>query len=84
VAGALHVILDNLNAHKPKRDRWLARHPLVYFRYMPAHASWLNQVEVRFSILTRAVLRGLSATDPHQVRQTIDRFTDAQLASGAL
>ena len=73
----LHVILDNLSTHKPKHDRWLARHPWVYFHYTPTHASWLNQVEVWFSILTQAVLRGLSATDPHQVRQAIDQFTDA-------
>ena len=38
----------------------------------------LNQVEVWFSILTRAVLRHLSATDPRQVRQAIARFTDAR------
>ena len=74
----LHVILDNLSTHKPKHDRWLARHPLVRFHYTPTHASWLNQVEVWFSILTRAVLRGLSATDPRQVRRAIDRFTDAR------
>ena len=61
-----------------KHDRWLARHPSVYLHYTPTHASWLNQVEVWFSILTQAVLRGLSATDPHQVRQAIDRFTDAR------
>src|SRR6185312_15759160 len=27
----IHVILDNLNTHKPKRDRWLARHKNVHF-----------------------------------------------------
>jgi transposase len=74
----LHVILDNLRTHKPKHDRWLARHPLVHFHYTPTHASWLNQVEVWFSILTRAVLRALSATDPRQVCKAIDRFTDAR------
>ena len=74
----LHVILDNLSTHKPKHDRWLARHPLVHFHYTPTHASWLNQVEVWFSILTRAVLRGLSTTAPRQVRRAIDRFTDAR------
>jgi len=74
----LHVILDNLNIHKPKHDRWLARHPNVHFHYTPTHASWLNQVEVWFSILTRAVLRGLSATDPRQVCAAIDRFTAAR------
>jgi transposase len=47
----LHVILDNLSTHKPKRDLWLARHPNVHFHYTPTHASWLNQVEIWFSIL---------------------------------
>jgi transposase len=74
----LHVVLDNLSTHKPKHDRWLARHPLVHFHYTPTHASWLNQVEVWFSVLTRAVLRGLSATNPRQVCQAIDRFTSAR------
>jgi transposase len=74
----LHVVLDNLNIHKPKHDRWLARHPNVHFHYTPTHASWLNQVEVWFSILTRSVLRGLSATSPREVWAAIDRFTTAR------
>lgn len=74
----LHIILDNLSTHKPKHDRWLARHPMVHFHYTPTHASWLNQIEVWFSILTRAVLRHLSATGPRQVRQAIDPFTDGR------
>lgn len=74
----LHVVLDNLNTHKPKHDLWLARHPKVHFHYTPTHASWLNQVEVWFSILTRSVLRGLSATEPREVCAAIDRFTAAR------
>lgn len=74
----LHVVLDNLNTHKPKHDRWLARHALVHFHYTPTHASWLNQIEVWFSILTQAVLRHLSATDPRQICKAIDQFTDAR------
>ncbi len=74
----LHVIVDNLSTHKPKHDRWLTRHPLVHFHYTPTHASWLNQIEVWFSILTRSVLAHLSATNPRQVCQAIDRFTEAR------
>jgi len=73
----IHVILDNLNTHKPKRDLWLARHKNVHFHYTPTHASWLNQVEVWFSILTRAALRTASFTSPREVRQAIDRFIEA-------
>jgi transposase len=73
----LHVILDNLNTHKPKHDRWLAKHPLVHFHYTPTHASWLNQVECWFSILWRQALRGLSATSVRAIRKAIDAFIDA-------
>jgi len=73
----LHVILDNLNTHKPKHDRWLAKHPMVHFHYTPTHASWINQVECWFSILWRQALRGLSATSPRQLRQAIDDFVEA-------
>ncbi len=74
----LHVILDNFTTHKPKHDRWLAQHPNVHFHYTPTHASWLNQIEVWFSILTRAVLLHLSSTTPREVCQAIDLFTDAR------
>lgn len=73
----IHVILDNLNTHKPKRDRWLARRPQVHFHYTPTNACWLNQIEIWFSILSRAALQGASFTSPRQVRQAIDRFVKA-------
>jgi transposase len=73
-AQELHVILDNLNTHKPKQDRWLSRHPQVHFHFTPTHASWLNQIECWFSILSRRALRGASFTSPQQVREAIDRF----------
>ena len=73
----LHVILDNLNTHKPKHDRWLTEHPMIHFHYTPTHASWLNQVEVWFSILWRQALRGLSVTSFKNLRRAIDDFTNA-------
>ena len=73
----IHVILDNLSTHKPKNDQWLARHKNVHFHFIPTHASWLNQIEVWFSILSRAALRGASFISPQQVRQAIDAFIAA-------
>jgi len=70
----LHVILDNLNTHKPKNDMWLKRHPRVKFHYTPTSASWLNQIEVWFSILSRSALKGANFTSPQQVREAIDKF----------
>ena len=74
---ALHVILDNLNTHKPKNDRWLARHPNVHFHFTPTRASWLNQVEIWFSILQGQSLHGASFTCVKQLRQHIDAFIAA-------
>ena len=73
----LHVILDNLNTHKPKQDRWLARHKNVHFHFTPTHASWLNQVEVWFSVLQHQSLAGASFTSPAKLRQHIDQFIAA-------
>jgi transposase len=73
----IHVIVDNLSTHKPKEDRWLARHKQVHLHYTPTHASWLNQIEIFFSILSRRALKGVSFTSPRQVREAIDRFLAA-------
>ena len=70
----IHVILDNLNTHKPKRDRWLARHKTVHFHYTPTGASWLNQVECWFSILAGQSLQGASFTGVRELRKHIDAF----------
>ena len=70
----IHVILDNLNTHKPKRDRWLRLHPNVHLHFTPTYSSWLNQVECWFSILSRSALRGASFTSPKQLRDAIDAF----------
>jgi transposase len=73
----LHVVLDNLRTHKPKRDRWLTRHQNVHFHFTPTHASWLNQVEIWFSILARRTLKGASFGSVQHLRQAIDAFVAA-------
>jgi len=65
---AIHVVLDNLNTHKPRNDRWLRRHPNVHFHFMPTRASWLNQVEIWFSILEGKSLHGCHPVCLDQVR----------------
>lgn len=73
----IHVVLDNLKTHKPKRDNWLQRHSRIHFHYTPTHASWLNQVECWFSILWRQALQVASFTSIRHVRQAIDKFIAA-------
>jgi len=72
----LHVILDNYCTHK-KCDFWLAKHPNVHFHFTPTSASWLNQVEIWFGILSRKALRGLSCRNTTELREAIEAFIDA-------
>jgi len=67
----IYVILDNLNTHKPKHDRWLPRHKNVHFHYTPTHASWINQVEIWFGILWKKSLRGASFS---ALKQLVDHM----------
>lgn len=73
----IHVILDNLNTHKPQEDRWLKRHPQVRLHFTPAYSSWLKQVKCWFSILSEQALSGVSFTSPKQLRQAVDKFVAA-------
>ena len=60
----IHVLLDNLNTHEPKRDQWLARHTNMHFDFTPTHASWLDQIEIWFSIMTREPSRAAPSPPP--------------------
>lgn len=62
----LHLILDNLSAHKsPVVRRWLRRHPRVHFHFVPTSSSWLNLVERWFLEITRVrIRRGTFASVP--------------------
>jgi transposase len=73
----IHVVLDNLSTHSKKGGTWLTRHPHVHFHFTPTGASWLNQIEVWFSILTVRVLRNGSFGSAKELRNAIDRFTKA-------
>ena len=54
----LHVILDNVSTHKtPAVRAWLERHPRITFHFTPTSASWMNQVETWFSVLSRQAIR---------------------------
>src|SRR6478752_6366828 len=73
----IHVVLDNLNTHKPKQDRWLKVHPQVHFHFIPTRSSWLNQVECWFSILSRGALQGASFTSVKMLIEAIQTFIDS-------
>jgi transposase len=72
----IHVILDNYCIHK-RNEPWLAAHPNVTFHFTPTSASWLNQVEIWFGLLSRKALKGASFRDVDQLRSAIEAFIEA-------
>ena len=71
----VHIVLDNLSAHKsqPVRD-WLA-HPKRarwHLHFTPTSASWLNLIEAWFSVLTRKALANNSFNSVAGLTETID------------
>lgn len=57
-ANDLHLVLDNVATHKhPNVKRWLARRPRFHLHFTPTSASWMNQVELWFSLLTTQAVR---------------------------
>lgn len=60
-AKEIHIVLDNLSAHKTKAvDEFLTAHPKVQLHFTPTYSSWLNQVELWFAKIQRDLLaRGI-------------------------
>jgi len=60
-AKEIHIVLDNLSAHKTQDVRqFLEQNPKVRFHFTPTYSSWLNQVELWFAKIQRDVIdRGI-------------------------
>ncbi len=69
----IHAILDNYCIHK-KCNEWLAKHQNVTFHFTPTSASWLNQIEIWFSILGRKVLKGANHKSKEELRLSVESF----------
>ena len=71
----IHLVVDNYATHKHARVKaWLARRPRYHVHYTPTYASWLNQVERWFGIVTQQAIRRGSFSSVSQLRQRIDGF----------
>ena len=67
----IHIIVDNLSAHKSKRvQQFLADHPRLHLHFTPTYSSWLNQIELWFSKIEREVIaRGVFTSVPDLKRK---------------
>ena len=71
----LHVVLDNSSTHcTPEVKAWLSRHKRVHFHFTPTSASWMNMVEIWFSILTKQQVRRGGYHDVGELISAIEHF----------
>jgi transposase len=74
----LHLVCDNYATHQhPTVRAWLARHPRIQLHFTPTSASWLNLVEVFFSIVERQALRRGDFASVTDLIAAISRFCAA-------
>lgn len=71
----LHLVMDNYATHKtPEVKTWLAAHPRFHIHFTPTSASWLNLVEVWFSIIDKQAIRRGIFTSVKDLNAKIRQF----------
>jgi transposase len=81
-AREVHIILDNLSAHKSQVVRdFLATHLNVHFHFTPTYSSWLNQVEIWFSKVERDVIAREIFTSVKDLARKLRRYINAYSAN---
>src|SRR3984957_14273335 len=74
-AREIHIIADNLSAHKTKRvAQFLADHPKLHLHFTPTYSSWLNQVELWFGRIERDVVARGVFTSVNDLARKLMRY----------
>ena len=69
----IHLVLDNYATHKqPKVQAWLAKRPRYHLHFTPTSASWLNQVERWFGLISQRAIKRGSFDSVAQLVKTIE------------
>lgn len=75
--GKLYLVLDNGTTHRSKETAaFFAKHPRLVPVFTPTHASWLNQVEIWFSLLSRQALRNVNFRSRAELRDRILQYVE--------
>ena len=71
----VHLVLDNYGTHKTALVRgWLLKRPRYHLHFTPTHASWLNQVERWFALLTERQIKRGSHSSVQELEDAIREF----------
>ncbi len=77
----IHVVMDNASSHKTKLVRdWFAKRPRWQVQYTPTSASWINQVERFFALLTDDAIRRSAHHSTAELEAAIKAYIDAHNA----
>jgi transposase len=78
-------IVDNGSSHNGRRsvERMTAAWPNATLVHLPVHASWLNQIEIVFSVIQRKVIRPADFTDLGELADRLERFEDRYNATAS-
>jgi transposase len=77
-AREIHIVLDNLSAHKTQAVQdFLSRNPKVRFHFTPTYSSWLNQVEIWFAKIERDVIARGVFTSVADLRRKLMKYIRA-------
>jgi transposase len=77
----IHVVMDNASSHKTKLIRdWFAKRPNWHPHFTPTSASWINQVERFFGLLTEQQIRRGAHRSTRQLEAAITDYLDARNA----
>src|SRR5215470_3367618 len=76
----VHVIMDNASSHKTKLiRRWFARRPDWHVHFTPTSASWINQVERFFALLSEKQIKRGAHRSVGELVASIQAFIDAAM-----
>jgi transposase len=77
-ARTVYWVVDNGSSHNGQRsvDRMRAAWPSAHLVHLPIHASWLNQIEIVFSVIQRKVVKPADFADLAALGDRLERFED--------
>jgi transposase len=75
----IHIVMDNASSHKTKLIRdWFAKRPRWHRHFTPTSASWINQVERFFALLSEKQIKRGTHRSTAELKAAIDAYIRAR------
>ena len=72
----VHLVVDNYCTHKHAVKEWIVSRPRFHVHYTPTYASWINQVERWFGLITQQAIRRGSFSNVKDLISKINVFVE--------